>query len=130
MVRVLDVPDEKIRVIPLGVDGRFRPDLPFVDVDRARRMLNLPEKYILYVGNLEPKKNVPTLVRAFAELKRTTDLPHRLVLAGRRAWNCEDVFSTIEAERMAGQVDVIGPPDDDVLPRAVRGGGPVRVPLH
>jgi glycosyltransferase involved in cell wall biosynthesis len=50
--------------------------------DEVRHRYQLHYHYILYVGTRHPRKNVPFLLRAFAELKRFGRLPHQLVLAG------------------------------------------------
>ncbi|PWB38951.1 MAG: hypothetical protein C3F02_00910 [Parcubacteria group bacterium] len=69
----------KIKVIPLGWDQhRFRPLDPAVKIEVVKRY-NLPEKYILYIGRIETKKNIQNLIRAFKLLK--TD--YALVLGGR-----------------------------------------------
>src|SRR6266404_4579335 len=67
---ILGVPTEKITVTHCGVSPQFKP----LDREHARkavrRQLGLDSRYILYVGNLKPHKNVPTLLRAYAELLR------------------------------------------------------------
>ncbi|MBM4038963.1 MAG: glycosyltransferase family 4 protein [Planctomycetes bacterium] len=87
----LGVERERVRVVPLGVDAHLKP--PSLD-DRARVRArhHLARPYILFVGNIEPKKNLPTLLRAFAALKRDGQ-PHELVIAGKRGWKCRDVFA-------------------------------------
>jgi glycosyltransferase involved in cell wall biosynthesis len=69
------------------------------DPDRARefrRVKNLPDKFLLYLGTLEPRKNLPLLVRAFAQLKR--ECPDAvLVLAGGVGWLAGEIYAAIEA---------------------------------
>ncbi len=91
VVERLGVERERVRVVPLGVDARLKP--PSLD-DRARVRArhHLARPYILFVGNVEPKKNLPTLLRAFAALKRDGQ-PHELLIAGKRGWKCRDVFA-------------------------------------
>jgi len=86
----LGVPRERVRVVPLGVDAALRPPSQ-VERSRVRARCHLAHSFILFVGNVEPKKNLPTLIRAFAELKKA-GLPHELVIAGKRGWKCGDVF--------------------------------------
>lgn len=94
-VQLLGVPRERIRTIYHGLDPRFHP-LPPDDVARFRREMKLPERFILHMGTLEPRKNVAALVRAFARL-RDPDL--HLVLAGGKGWLYEEIFA--EVERLA-----------------------------
>ena len=85
----LGVERERVRVVPLGVDASFRP--PSQDARAAARMrYHLAKPFLLFVGNIEPKKDLPTLLRAFALLKRG-GLPHELAIAGKRGWKCREV---------------------------------------
>jgi glycosyltransferase involved in cell wall biosynthesis len=64
-------------------------------VQAFRRQKNLPDKFLLYLGTLEPRKNLAMLVRAFAHLKR--EYPDALlVLAGGLGWLADEIFATIE----------------------------------
>ncbi len=81
------VPPDRISVIPEGVDERFR-----VEKDSPRP---LAEPYILYVGTIEPRKNLPVLIRAFASI-REAGYPHRLALVGGNGWMYEDVYGLID----------------------------------
>jgi len=86
----LGVERERVRVVPLGVEAGLQP--PSQEArGRARTRYHLDHPFILFVGNVEPKKNLPTLLRAFAALKRD-GLPHELVIAGKRGWKCRAVF--------------------------------------
>jgi glycosyltransferase involved in cell wall biosynthesis len=82
-VRTVNV--NNIDVIPWGVDPVFRP---LSEDDRAfmRRKLNMPEQYVLFVGNMEPKKNIVNLIRGFMAAKMNRKFPHKLVIAGQRGW--------------------------------------------
>lgn len=77
---------DKVRVVPLGVDEAYRPATA-QQVAELREQLGLPEHFILYVGNFEPKKNLPALIEAFDLV--ADELPHHLVLRGRPAWGYE-----------------------------------------
>lgn len=83
---------EKVRVIPLGVDAHFRPATPEA-VARLRERLPLPERFILGVGNLEPKKNLAAVITAFDRIAE--EVPHDLVLQGRPAWRYADVLAAL-----------------------------------
>ncbi|MFW6162366.1 MAG: glycosyltransferase family 4 protein [Planctomycetota bacterium] len=87
----LGIPRSRVRVVPLGVADRFRPPAPEA-VAALRERHGLAEPFVLFVGNVEPKKNLPTLIRAFAAVHRE-GRPHRLVLAGARGWKCREVYA-------------------------------------
>jgi len=108
--RLLHIPTERIHVTYPGVDGRFRP-YPPDQIATFRRQRCLPNRYLLYVGNLEPRKNLPRLVEAYAQIEQL-DIP--LVLAGARGWGYADLFQRVEALELAGQVLFPGfvPPEE------------------
>jgi glycosyltransferase involved in cell wall biosynthesis len=80
--QTLGVPNEKITVTYCGVSPQFKP------LDRASALrivqweLGLNSRYVLYVGNLKPHKNVPTLLRAYAELRTDDHIEQKLLIVG------------------------------------------------
>jgi glycosyltransferase involved in cell wall biosynthesis len=98
------VPAERIRVIHNGADlKRFAPRPKADALAEVQAGLPIPERYILYVARLEhPGKNHVRLLEAFAALKRTTDLPHKLVLVGGR-WNGAEVIEARVKELGLGE---------------------------
>jgi len=71
---------------------------------------------ILYVGTLEPRKNVAQLIRAFARVKREAHMPHKLVLIGARGWKHTDVDAAIEQENIRAEVILPGYVPTEDLP--------------
>ncbi len=63
--------------------------------------MQLPKEYVLFVGNLEPKKNLPLLIQAFYAAKMNRKLPHKLVLAGQRGWSMGPLERLIREHRAA-----------------------------
>jgi glycosyltransferase involved in cell wall biosynthesis len=83
IVRYYRVAPEKVVVIPLGVDPAFRPlDDPVRAREARVRLLGADRPFVLFVGKLTRRRNIPELVEAFARLKRDRGLPHALVLVG------------------------------------------------
>lgn len=68
IIEFLSIPPEKINVIPLGVDKEFKP-AAIQKIKSVRKTYSLPEKYLLYVGDVNPNKNLPVLLRVAAKLK-------------------------------------------------------------
>lgn len=91
--RVLHIPPAKIRVVPNGVDPRFRPSDDPVELRATLSRLGVPERYVLFVGNPKPHKNLPRLLRAFRPLADRDPLV-RLVVVG---------VATEEIQRQVGQ---------------------------
>lgn len=100
LIRLLHVPESKVRVIYNGVQAK-ESTLPF---SKLQSRFGLTQPYILYVGNLEPRKNIGRLIRAYAKLKREANLPHRLVLAGQKGWMYDDIFHTVSSEGLEDDV--------------------------
>lgn len=90
--RLLGIPREKIDVVYHGVDPAFRP-LPAPEVAAFRTRRDLPEQFVLFVGTLEPRKNLTRLIQAFARIDAG---PVKLVLAGGAGWLNQNLFATVE----------------------------------
>jgi glycosyltransferase involved in cell wall biosynthesis len=97
IVRTLGASEGKLTVAPLGVGEEFLAPTPPRAVEQVRARFGLTDPYFLCVGNLEPKKNLAPTIQAFHLAKRRADLPHRLVLAGGKAWRSGDVEQAIRA---------------------------------
>ena len=96
LIDVLDVPAELITVQLHGVDEIFEP-LPRETTSPVIRALDLPDEYILFVGTLEPRKNIVGLARAYRDL--TLELPDapQLVIVGRPGWHFEQLMADLES---------------------------------
>jgi glycosyltransferase involved in cell wall biosynthesis len=94
VMRLLRVPPERVSAVPLGVSDHFQPPDPAA-IEEFRTRRDLPEHYLLYLGTLEPRKNLVTLVRAYTRL-REQGLDWPLVLAGGKGWLYEDIFRAVE----------------------------------
>ncbi|HEY7660260.1 MAG TPA: glycosyltransferase family 1 protein [Actinomycetota bacterium] len=105
----------KIEVIPEGVDDRFHPGLPAETVSAIRERYRLPDRFVLCVGTIEPRKNLTTLLDAYAELRR--DHPDvGLVLAGGLGWMVDDVIARVRSLRLERDVRLTGYVPDDEVP--------------
>jgi len=91
---LFNVPEDKLEIIYEGVDTAIRENEEAVDV---KKKFNLPDRYLCFVGTLEPRKNLIRLIQAYADLKakddRLANIP--IILAGKRGWQSEDIFKTI-----------------------------------
>jgi glycosyltransferase involved in cell wall biosynthesis len=105
-----------VSVVPGGVEDRFRPIEDAGCLETVRRRYGLPPAFILSVGTLEPRKNYPRLVSAYADFRRRTGLPHRLVIAGREGWMFEPIYERVEREGVVEAVQFVGFVADEDLP--------------
>jgi glycosyltransferase involved in cell wall biosynthesis len=111
IVRLLGLDPARVRVVPYAPGPAFAPQPP--DAQRLARAYGVAEPYFVYVGTLEPRKNLTRALRAFATLAAA--LPdHRFVLAGQPGWHCDDVLAEVQAA--AGRVLLLGYVPEEDLP--------------
>ncbi len=97
IVKYLGVNPDKIMVAYNGVDyNRFHPNYAKATIEQVKNKFSINREYFLYVGTLEPRKNIERLIDAYALLKsRLHDIP-LLVLAGRKGWMYDTIFKKIQ----------------------------------
>lgn len=113
VLRHYRVHPDRVIVVPIGIE----PDLAPVDdpgkIQTLRERHQLPERFILFVGTLQPRKNLVSLLRAYARLKDTIDWP--LVVVGAKGWLYEPVFKEARALGVADRVIFTGYADQPTL---------------
>jgi glycosyltransferase involved in cell wall biosynthesis len=85
LTEVLGVASERMTIVPIGVEERFRPPTA-AELRAVAQRYDLTAPYVIFAGSINPRKNIARLVRAFARVRSERDLPHRLVLAGGLGW--------------------------------------------
>lgn len=121
VVSVLGVREDRIDVVPLGVDDRYRPqDRDTLAPVLARRDLR-PGGYLLSVGTIEPRKNLGRLLRAYDSLPKTLTERCPLVVVGASGWLNSPELAGMEALERAGLVRYLGYVDDAELPALYAG---------
>ncbi|MGH9278424.1 MAG: glycosyltransferase family 4 protein [Acidimicrobiales bacterium] len=132
-IKAILSPTVDLHLIPHGVDnGRFHPLDP-ADTeaatadDAARHRMGLRQPYVSFVGTLEPRKDVPNLVRAFDSV--ADDVPDlTLVLAGAPGWGMEAIESAIASIRHRGRVQRVGYISEDDKVALIRGAASIAYP--
>ena len=110
------LPDERLCVVYNGVSERFRP-LPASEVQaRLLREFRIDRPYFLYAGNLQRRKNVGRLIRAFAEFTRVGPTDALLLLVGSEDQVVEDYDRLIDELKLRDRVIRLGYVSDDVVP--------------
>lgn len=94
-VRLMHIPAEKISVIYEGVSPLFRPITDTATLARVRTAYHLPSRYILFFSTIEPRKNLVTLLDAYAELLKQNSALPPLVVMGRKGWLYETTLQRI-----------------------------------
>jgi len=116
-IDLLGIPAEQIRVIYPILEERLSLPYTTEEVEQFRQRQRLPEHFILFLATLEPRKNIRRLIEAYRLLKRETDLPHILVLAGARGWYEQTLEQQVRDLGMQEQVRFVGyvPEEDKAL---------------
>jgi glycosyltransferase involved in cell wall biosynthesis len=115
IIRLLGVPEEKICVILLAVDDRFCP-LETATLDTVREKYGLPNKFMLNVGTIEPRKNILGLVDAFSGYVNDYSGEMDLVLVGKKDWGYEQVKEKVEKLGLESRVVFTDYVEDEDLP--------------
>ena len=107
-IQHLGVPEEKITVVYEAANPIFRP----LDKSEARQHVldrhGVDGPFVLFVSTIEPRKNVPTLLRAIHQLQQCYKEDVRLVLAGGKGWLFEDAFAVVKDLKLDGRVHFLG----------------------
>jgi glycosyltransferase involved in cell wall biosynthesis len=97
IVSTLGVPAEKVTVIPLAAGSEFRPVADPAHLAAVRAKYDLPERFVLFVGNVEPRKNLLRLLAAVERLAADPAFRHRLVIVGARGWKSDEIMARLDA---------------------------------
>lgn len=111
IVAACNIPDKKVHVVHLGVDARFSPAATSAS-DFAN---TLPERYILNIGTLEARKNLPRLLEAYA-IARRKGLDRKFLIGGARGWRLSNLANIVEKYSLENDVQFLGFVDDADLP--------------
>jgi glycosyltransferase involved in cell wall biosynthesis len=104
IVEHFNIPAERISVTPLGVDARYFEKVEETVCKSVLEKYRLPPHCFLFVGTLQPRKNVETLLAAHEQLPETVRRLHPLVIVGRAGWRCEELIASMAKQHNAGKV--------------------------
>jgi glycosyltransferase involved in cell wall biosynthesis len=115
-----DLNPDDIKVTSLGIGDEFRLIEPGI-VQEATRRLKLPRRYVLFVGTLEPRKNLAMLVESYRQLAEAGAITEHLVIAGKLGWGYEALLKQISEPALKGKVHLMGYLDQKDLPAVYAG---------
>lgn len=105
IVRLLHIPEGNITVIPNAVDHTvYHTDYSKDQLKMARSRYGIREDYFLYLGTIEPRKNLERLLDAYARLCREKPDAPQLVLAGRRGWLCNGIYEKARSLHLGNKI--------------------------
>jgi glycosyltransferase involved in cell wall biosynthesis len=111
----------RMRVVPHGVDARFKQLARGAARAELGDKLGLPEDYFLYVGKIMARKNIVRTIEAYAKFIASTGAKTQLVLAGKRLYDTADVDETIARLGLEGRIVELGYVPDALLPALYAG---------
>lgn len=130
LVERLHAPPAKVTTIHLAANPIYQRYNPADTVDQTLARYNLPRGFILFVGTLEPRKNVPTLIRAYHHLRQEAAVDVPLLLVGARGWRDDDIFATIEALALRQHVRHLSGVPDEHLAHLYSAAGILAAPSY
>lgn len=106
LTRLMGVNPERVAVAGAGVSSNFRPVEDMATLEAVRAKYELPDRFVLYVGTIEPRKNLGTLARAMDVLRSTHHLDVPLIIVGPLGWLEGQTFQSLSAS--SAQIRAIG----------------------
>lgn len=114
LIDIYQIPPDQITVIGAGVEARFKPITAPEVLNPVRQRYNLPQKFVLGLGTLEPRKNFAGLIEGFS--RSPVRETHHLVIAGGRGWLYDDIFAAAGASPVSDRIHFTGFVADADLP--------------
>lgn len=115
------VAPERIKAIMLGFDPRMLARADAGVTSLVRQKYGLPEGYLLYVGTIQPRKNIDTLIEAYARLRGQRSVVPKLVIVGRKGWLYDRLFARISELGLVDEIIFTGFVPDEELPHIYAG---------
>ncbi|RKD32279.1 glycosyltransferase family 4 protein [Thermohalobacter berrensis] len=117
IIKFLDVSEEKVEIVHPGIDIKlYNRDFNREEINKVREKYKLPEKYILYLGTLEPRKNISTIIKAYQNLLKKYDTNIYLVIAGKKGWMYKEIFKKVKDYGIEKKVIFTGYVDEEDKP--------------
>jgi alpha-1,3-rhamnosyl/mannosyltransferase len=112
IVKHFDIDAGRISVVPLGVDVRFFSPLMENEMNGVLSKYQLPENYFLFIGTLQPRKNLARVIDAHQSLPVSVRREYPLVIVGRAGWGCDDLVLRLKSMPENEPIHWLGGVDD------------------
>lgn len=118
IIQMCGVEADKIKVIYSGINENFKKITNENILDRTKKKYNLPDKFILYLGTIEPRKNIESVIHAYeklmAENENLRDI--KLVIAGGDGWNTDKIYKVLNSSTQKDNIIFTGYVDNNDKP--------------
>ena len=115
LIHFFPIAKQKTIVVPLAVHRRYRAIKDQRAIKEALKKYNLPSRFILFVGTIEPRKNIVRLIKAYAIIAKKMGIPP-LILVGKKGWNYQEIFKIVKESALEKKVIFTGYVSDHNLP--------------
>jgi alpha-1,3-rhamnosyl/mannosyltransferase len=119
LVKLFQIPADKVTVTPLGYD-RNKYNLKPSGDQAILDQYQLAKDYLLFIGTLEPRKNIEGIIKAYSQLPTELQGRHKLVIAGKKGWYYDSIFQNVESLGLTDSVQFLGRVPDEHLPALYR----------
>lgn len=117
IIKYLNVDPNKIEIVPPGVEMEaYNRQFDKDKLMQVKDKYNLPEEFMLYLGTLEPRKNIESIIDAFSLYKKSNEDSIKLVIAGNKGWMYESIFERVKSLNIEDQVVFTGYVDENDKP--------------
>ncbi|MDD3887322.1 MAG: glycosyltransferase family 1 protein [Patescibacteria group bacterium] len=114
---IYHISDDKIKVVYLGFDNKTFCLQNKSVMNSVKIKYNIKNKYIIFVGTLQKRKNIRRLIEAYNILKKSGKIDYDLAICGKKGWLYEDIFLYVKENSLEDNVIFLGfVPDDDIAP--------------
>lgn len=125
ILKYYDISPDKIYMVPCGIDSaQYHMSYEENQITKVKKKYGIEGEYFLYLGTLEPRKNIVGLLRAYEKFyhkwKERGEIP-RLVLAGGKGWMYDDIFRTAEEISLGDHILFTGYVDEEDKPCLMKG---------
>jgi glycosyltransferase involved in cell wall biosynthesis len=115
LLEMVRLPPASVHVVRPPTDPFFFEDVPQETYAAVRKKFDLPDEYALFVGTLEPRKNIPGLIRAFEKVCREGNSRMSLFLVGRKGWLFEQIMQAINSSPVRNRIRLLDYVSDQEL---------------
>ena len=103
-VELVGVPAERIQTVYTCINERFSNVSKEEETQALRQKYGLTGGFLLYLGTLEPRKNIPTIIEAYARLRQTYNRTEKLAIAGGKGWLYDTIFAKVRTLDLESEV--------------------------
>lgn len=113
IIEYLNIPESKIEIVYPGVElQQYNKTYSAIEKECIKKKYNLPEEYILYLGTLEPRKNIESIIDSYAQYKKNYTGKLKLIIAGKKGWMFESIFEMVKKNNLQEDIIFIGYVDE------------------